>query len=83
VEVREREFTETRYIFLRLNGRRWANGDWEELNILLKVTGARCHLCGRRLTAKDVGYARVGDRVELALCEACLRDYLEWLGVKL
>jgi len=83
VEVRGREFTESKYIFLKLNGRRWANGDWEELEILLKVTGTRCHLCGRRLAAKDVGYARVGRGVELALCEACLQDYLKWRGVQL
>jgi len=30
VGVREREFTETKYIF-RLDGRRRANGDWREL----------------------------------------------------
>jgi len=86
VGVRGREFTETNtsYIFFKLDGRRWANGDWEELEILLKVTGARCHLCGKKLTtAEDVGYARVGNGVELALCEACLRDYLEWRGVEL
>jgi len=84
VGVRGREFTESKYIFLKLDGRRWANGDWRELEILLKVTGVRCHLCGKKLTtAEDVGYARVGDGVELALCEACLRDYLEWRGVEL
>jgi len=85
VGVRGREFTETNtsYIFLKLDGRLWANGDWRELEILLKVTRARCHLCGRRLTVEDVGYARVGRGVELALCEACLRDYLEWQGVQL
>jgi len=49
VGVRGREFTETKYVFLRLDGRRWANGDWGELEILLKVTGARCHLCGKRI----------------------------------
>jgi len=81
VGVREREFTESKYIFLRLNGRRWANGDWRELEILLKATRAKCHLCGRRITVEDLGYARVGDGVELALCEACLRDYLEWRGL--
>jgi len=27
VGVRGREFTETKYVFLRLNGHRWANGD--------------------------------------------------------
>jgi len=48
---------------------------------LLKVAEARCHLCGRRSAVEDVGYARVGDGVELALCEACLRDYLEWRGL--
>jgi len=81
VVVKGRELTESKYIFLKLDGRRWANGDWRELEILLKVTGEGCHLCGRRLTAEDVGYARVGDGVELALCEACLRDYLEWRGL--
>jgi len=83
VGVRGREFTETKYIFLRLDGRRWANGDWGELEILLKVTGARCHLCGRRLTVENLGYARVGNGIELVLCQACLRDYLEWRGVQL
>jgi len=84
VGVMGREFTETKYVFLRLDGRRWANGDWRELEILLKVTGTRCHLCGKKLTtAKDVGYVRVGNGVELALCETCLRDYLEWRGVEL
>jgi len=54
-----------------------------ELEILLKVTGTRCHLCRRRLTVENPDYARVGRGVELALCEACLRDYLEWRGVQL
>ena len=59
MEAKGREFTETKYIFLRLVGRRWASGDWGEVEILLKVAGARCHLCGRRITVGDVGYARV------------------------
>jgi len=30
---------------------------------------------------EDLDYARVGNGVELALCETCLRDYLEWRGL--
>jgi len=82
VGVRGREFTETKYVFLRLNNCRWANGDWGELEILLKVAGERCHLCGKRISVENLGYARVSDGVELALCEDCLRDYLEWQGVQ-
>jgi len=73
-----REFTETKYVFLNLDGRRWANGDWRELDVLLKALKVKCHLCGKRLTAEDVGYVRINGVVELALCRECLRDYLEW-----
>jgi len=41
----------------------------------------RCDLCGRRLTAEDVGYVWINGAVELALCKECLRDYLEWRGL--
>ena len=81
VDVRERGFTETKYIFLDFGGRRWANGDWRELEVLLRALRVKCDLCGKRLTAEDVGYVRVNGAVELALCKECLRDYLEWKGL--
>jgi len=81
MDVRGREFAETKYVFLNLDGQRWANGSWEELEVLLKALRVRCDLCGRRLTVKDVGYVRINGAVELALCEQCLRDYLEWRGL--
>jgi len=73
-----RAFTDTKYVFLNRDGQRWANGDWEELGLLLKALRVRCHLCGRRLTVENVGYVRINGAVELALCKECLRDYLEW-----
>jgi len=80
VEVGGRGFTESKYIFIDFGGRRWANGDWRELEVLLKALRVSCDLCGKRLTAEDVGYVRVNGVVELALCKECLRDYLEWRG---
>lgn len=80
VDVRGRGFAESKYVFFNFGGRRWANGSWKELEVLLKALRVKCDLCGKRLTAEDVGYVRVNGAVELALCEACLKDYLEWRG---
>jgi len=41
------------------------------------VTRAKCHLCGGRV--EEVGYARVGNGIELVLCRKCLRDYIEYV----
>jgi len=80
VEVGGRGFTESKYTFFNFGGQRWANGSWEELEVLLKALRVKCNLCGKRLAVEDVGYVRINGAVELALCKACLRDYLEWRG---
>jgi len=63
--------------FLNLGGLRYYEGSESELKILLSVTRAKCHLCGGKV--KEVGYARIGDSIELVLCRKCLRDYIEYV----
>jgi len=63
--------------FLSLGGLRYYEGSESELKILLSVTRARCHLCGGRV--EEVGYARIGNGIELLLCRECLRDYIEYV----
>lgn len=63
--------------FLNLGSLKYYEGSESELKILLSVTRAKCHLCGGRV--EEVGYARVGNGIELVLCRKCLRDYIEYV----
>ncbi|AET34126.1 hypothetical protein P186_2749 [Pyrobaculum ferrireducens] len=58
---------------------RYSEVDETELKIFLTAVGVRCDMCNTRLTYQNLGYLRVGDGVELALCEKCLIDYVEYL----
>lgn len=49
-----------------------------ELSILLTVHKVRCNMCNIYLTIRNLGYIRFGKTVELALCDKCLRDYIEY-----
>ncbi|WP_245218367.1 hypothetical protein [Pyrobaculum islandicum] len=35
-------------------------------------------MCNIYLTIRNLGYIRFGKTVELALCDKCLRDYIEY-----
>lgn len=48
----------------------------EALVVAINVVKVRCHMCGRRLNRRNLGYIRVkrDSTVELALCAWCLHD---------
>jgi len=50
-----------------------------ELKLFLTAFDVRCDLCGKKLDYSNVGYLRIGEAVELALCQECLRDYEEFV----
>ncbi|NYR14861.1 hypothetical protein [Pyrobaculum arsenaticum] len=65
--------------FFKLGGYRHCEMDETELKLFLTALKPRCHMCGVQLSHGNLGYMRVADSVELALCDECLKELAEYI----
>lgn len=72
-----------KWVYLKWGRRKLANVSDREVEIFLKIVGARCDMCGAALDIHNLGYLRAGRRLELALCRQCLYSYAEYVFEKM